>query len=415
MRVWLLHVGERVVLDGDVRIGRYGYLSEELVRQGHEVVRWVPSFVHVLKRQRSGTSKDFTVSDRHRIKVIRNPSYDRNVSITRALSYAVLARRVRNALRDEPEPDVVVCGIPTVGICRVILDYAEERGIPVVVDVRDLWPDVFLGAVPPRLRMLGHLAILPMVRAARNVLRRATAITGVSNSYVEWGLVHANREAGPLDRHFPLGYWPHTLTEESRNAAWRDLRSKGVDPDATLVVYFGQLAATYDVETLLHATTLVTGAHDHVQFVVCGTGEKESMVTEAARQNGQVIATGWVSPDILAALLEKASIGLATYIANAPQSIPNKPIEYLSGGLVLISSLRGDLQKLISESGCGVSYEAGNATSLARAINEIIHNPDQMQKMQHRARDLFESKFSGRMVYKQMAEYLSVVAKSHTR
>src|SRR5690606_10301725 len=156
MRVWLLHIGERIALDGDVRLGRYSYLSESLISQGHEVVRWVPSFVHVLKKQRSHTTTDVFLSDHHKVKIVRNPAYKRNVSIRHGISYRILARHIKQLLDAEPEPDVIVAAIPTVGITRVVQDYAEKRGIPVVVDVRDLWPDIFLSAVPPYLRLPGR-------------------------------------------------------------------------------------------------------------------------------------------------------------------------------------------------------------------------------------------------------------------
>src|SRR5690606_31701650 len=155
---------------------------------------------HVLKKQRSHTTTDVFLSDHHKVKIVRNPAYKRNVSIRRGISYRILARHIKQLLDAEPEPDVIVAAIPTVGITRVVQDYAEKRGIPVVVDVRDLWPDIFLSAVPPYLRLPGRFVLLPFRKSAQHVLRRATAITGVSRAYVEWGLSGAGRKSSDLDK-----------------------------------------------------------------------------------------------------------------------------------------------------------------------------------------------------------------------
>jgi len=53
MHIWLTHVGELLPIYGDVRLFRYGVLSQMLADQSHEVTRWVPTFIHAHKRQLS--------------------------------------------------------------------------------------------------------------------------------------------------------------------------------------------------------------------------------------------------------------------------------------------------------------------------------------------------------------------------
>ena len=75
------------------------------------------------------------------------------------------------------------------GRARELIDAGE----PVVVDVRDRWPDIFVEPLPRPLRAIARLLLLSEFRRARYVFRTATAILAVSDGYLEWGLRQAAR------------------------------------------------------------------------------------------------------------------------------------------------------------------------------------------------------------------------------
>ena len=108
--------------------------------------------------------------------------------------------------------------------------------------------------------------------------------------------------------------------------------------------------------------------------------------------------------------MEMSDAGLAAYVRNAPQSLPNKVFEYFSGGLPVLSSLRGELDRIISESGCGLSYEAGDAEGLASAVLKLHGDPELRRRMGENARRLFEERFSAGRVYSSMIDHLERLA-----
>jgi hypothetical protein len=78
--------------------------------------------------------------------------------------------------------------------------------VPVIIDVRDLWPDIFVDVVPFGLRTLMKIALYPLRKSARYVFNNCSGIVGISPGYLMWALGYANRPRRALDVVFPLGY-----------------------------------------------------------------------------------------------------------------------------------------------------------------------------------------------------------------
>ena len=143
MRVWLLHIGEDLPVDGAVRRFRYSYLAEALAERGHDVLRWAPTFRHNTKRHRFADDRRVEVGPRYAIQFVHSPGYRRNVGLQRLRAYRALGRRIRGLMRREQPPDVLVAAIPSLEWADAAVAYGRARSIPVIVDVRDPWPDVF--------------------------------------------------------------------------------------------------------------------------------------------------------------------------------------------------------------------------------------------------------------------------------
>lgn len=148
MRVWLLHIGEELPVDGTTRLFRYGYLARALTDRGHEVLRWAPTFRHATKKFRFSADARVSVWENYSIQFVHSPGYRRNAGFERLRTYRVLDRRFRELSTREPMPDLIVAAIPSLEWAAAATEYGRRHGVPVVVDVRDLWPDVFLNAFP---------------------------------------------------------------------------------------------------------------------------------------------------------------------------------------------------------------------------------------------------------------------------
>lgn len=405
MNIWLLHVGEDLPTDDQPRKFRYGYLADALVARGHSVLRWAPTFHHYRKQQRFAGDHRTQVNAGYAIQFVASRPYRRNVSLARVRCYRELANRFAELAPTEAPPDLIVAGIPSLEWCRAAVDFGDAAGVPVVIDARDRWPDVYLNALPRRLRPAGRACLAPVRRGAAATLRRATALTAVSQSYLDWALELAGRGAGPLDAAIPLGYARRTQPAAQREGRLAHARSLGVDTNKTLALFVGLLESSYDVEALASAAARLQQRAD-VQVVVCGDGKKRGIVEQAARQLNNVKYLGWVDPPMIAALASRSAIGLAAYAPGALQSLPNKLFEYMAGGLAIVNSLPGEAAQLVADHGCGAQYTAGDAGSLARAVEGLAAEPTRLAESRRNARRLFDAQFSIGSLYPRFAELL---------
>ncbi len=418
MKIWLVTIGEPLPIDGGgaSRLLRAGILSAVLAREGHEVTWWTSTFDHVGRKHRFFEDTTVHLEDGVVVKLLHGCGYERNVSFKRIADHRMLARKFAAQSKDMAPPDVVLCSLPPLELPCAVTRYGKARGVPVIVDVRDLWPDVLLELAPRWSRRLFNIALAPMWIQARAACRDAYAITGNSPDFVKWGLERAGRPAGPLDRHFPFGYAVPQLTEEMRRAAnrfWDAL--PGLAQGGFKLCFFGTIGKQFDLETVVDAALMLEAEGADVQFILCGAGEGLESLKLRAKGCQAVVFPGWIGRAEIWTLMALCDAGLAPY-RNHPGftgNFPNKPIEYFAGGLPVVSGLRGYLEELLARTQTGVTYAPGNPAALCDVIRNLAANMGETAKMSANARTIFADEFDSERVYGAMSHYLGEVAESY--
>lgn len=412
MKIWLIHIGELLPIDGPTRPFRYGILAEMLSERGHYVTRWAPTFIHAYKKHRFLHDHAIELNSYYQIKLLYTRGYDKNISLRRLLFCRQIASVFADRIKKEKPPDIILSAIPTPEMSAVSIDYAKRYHIPCVIDIRDLWPDIFLDVVPKKLRWLARLALWWTFNTNHRIFREATGIVAVSSSYLDWGLTCGDRQRCETDGIFPLGYMEKPIPKEQFALEKQNLINAGVNPEQFICCFIGQFGASYDLETIIDAAReLEKDLETRVQFVLCGDGTKMPSLKKRAAGLHNVIFLSWVNYPTIAALREISDVGLASYVKDAPQSLPNKVFEYLSGGLPIISSLCGELETILAENDCGITYKAGNVQEFIEALRQLLDNPNQCQYMGNNALRIFNEQFSGERVYGRMIDYLERIVR----
>jgi glycosyltransferase involved in cell wall biosynthesis len=411
MNVWLLHIGEELPVDGPARAFRYGYLADALDAAGHRVLRWAPTFRHTTRQHRYAADCRVAITPNYAIQFVHAPGYPRNTSLRRLRTYRVLARRFRELAGREPRPDVMIAAIPSLEWACAAVEVGRRLGVPALVDVRDLWPDVFPSALPAWAQPAGRLLMAPYRRLARRACRAATGLIAVSDAYLQWGLRHAGRRRGPHDGVVPLGYEPPPCPARAVEQAHAELRRRGVDPARPACFFAGGLNRHHDVETIIDAARILRQSnpetHGAVQVVICGTGAKAAALAARARDLPGVHLLGWADAAMLQAAASMSQIGLCAYGPGALMSLGNKPYEYMARRLAIASSLPGELAELLARHDCGVTYQAGDAAALARCLQQLLNNPQRLQQMRANAHRAWSQQFQASAIYSQFVERLA--------
>ena len=273
MKVWLFTVGEPLPIDqGEQRLLRTGHLAHTLAARGHSVVWWTSAFDHVRKSFRSESDQDISLATGLELRLVRGLGYGKNISAKRIWDHLILARRIKARLHSDPSPpEVMVASLPTPEIASVVASFGKKRGIPTVVDVRDLWPDVLETAFPEYLRLLARPLLSPFRALTRQACADATAISGHAPAFVEWGLRHAGRARRPMDRDFPHGYFADPPAPPVQQAAFDYWKELGLNENQFIVCYFGAVGHQFDLDTVFDAVGELS-ARKEVRFVLCGDG-----------------------------------------------------------------------------------------------------------------------------------------------
>ncbi len=409
MRIWVIKIGESAHTDGpDVRLFRTGTLANFLSAQGHDVVWWTSTFDHQRKRQRFPEDTAVNVAPQLTLRLLHSPGYRRNVSLARMRDHRILADKYARYIRAEPTPDLIVCSFPTIELAAASIRYGLEQGVPVVLDVRDLWPDTFLDVCPRPLRWLGRLCLRPQYAQTRFAFSHATGLLAMSEGVLQWALGHAGRSRGASDAVFPLGYNRAVVAPEAAEAAGVALRERGVDPGKFICWFIGMFGKMYDVATVIRAARQLEG-RGNLQFVISGDGERRAEWEALAAGLKNVVFTGWVNANEIAYLMSVAKVGLAAIDA-VPGTLPNKLFEYFSAGLPVLSSLEGEAAELIAKENAGIVYPPRDVGRLADGLGRLLDDESLRQTMGANALALYEKRFSAKQVYPRLAEFVTKLA-----
>lgn len=418
MRIWLVKAGEALPNDKTMdRLRRMGLIAAELANRGHQVTWFNSTFYHARKLQRYHKDTLLTISKNYRIILIRANGYKHNVSFGRLIHHFITARKFRIIASKLKKPDIILCSMPTIELAEEAVRYGRKNNILTVVDIRDLWPDIYGEMLPRKISFL----IRPYVRYSRRRLKKllaeATAITSITSSFLHWGLAYAGRSRSFYDRVFYMGYMGKVgdnncvYPQENKSGEWDSYHPEAYD---FIVCFFGTLGRQFNFEPLIKAAEQLL-YDKNIKFMICGDGECLTKLKEQTCHLDNMIYTGWINEKQIQYLLRIAAVGLAPYreSMNFTMNIPNKFAEYLSASIPVLLGIEGEMGNMAEHYGCGYVYRTGE--QLAEYIVKLKEEPDLRKSMCENAGRLFKERFDAEIVYSNMVTYLEeVVGRSST-
>lgn len=421
MLVWVIKVGGPVPWlqdEADQRLFRAGQFDKGLRESGHQTLWFSSIFEHRSKIQRL-VPADTVVRphpDGPEMVFLSSPGYRRNIGFARFRDHWVQAKAWRRIAEALPRPDAIFCAYPTIELSAAAVDFGLKHRVPVIVDIRDLWPDVIyerLGKLPIGGRLLKQRWLIPYESLSNHALRNATALTGVGRGMVSWAQNRCGRlaEACARDRHFYQSQ-PDPVETATRGDDLRSFwRGYGIEVDAPIfrIVWGGGLYPSIDAKTLFDGLALLPEmVRTRTEVVVCGSGPLRPAFEEAAARFPFIRLVDWVPHAQLMGLLGHSDAGLMNYFDRFDfrRSIPNKVVDYAAAGLPIITGVKGELVALAGNSGAIVPYEVGNPKSMCSAIKHIFAVSSVTQRGVGPSRKLFEQHFESSNQMGQFSNYL---------
>ena len=413
VKVWILNVGEPMAVDqGAERKLRMGLVADALVARGCEVTWWTSSFDHNYKRQRYNSDTKISFGERYVLQFLHARSYSSNISLNRLINHHQLGRafeRLANETSAADRPDVIFATMPIVELAAAASRYGRKHGIPVVIDVRDLHPDIYLTLVPRFARPVAKLALGRMYGELKTSLRLATSIIAIAPSFLRWALRHAGRSATDRDAVFPLAYPEIHASPEDVTAAAQELSPLGIRADRKILWYVGTFNRWIDLETPIEAARLLAKrGNDDFQLVISGSGDFDSQWRTLAAGLPNVVFTGWIGVPHIIWLRSIAWAGLAPYRVGF-HTVGNKLFEYMAGGLPILLSIAGDAGAMIKRHDCGLGYEARKPETLVTAI-EAMSADGARERMAANSLSAYRENYAAEKVYPEMIDHVLKLA-----
>ncbi|REF36113.1 glycosyltransferase family 4 protein [Thermasporomyces composti] len=285
---------------------------------------------------------------------------------------------------------------------------AKVRRVPLVVEIRDLWPRslVEFGFLREGSRLHRVLTAVEGF-VYRQAARIVVVTTGWEDHFASFGLppekiVVVTNGAEPED----------FVPTVDRDTARREL-----DVDGTVLVFAGAHGPKDGLDVVLDAAALVPNA----TFLLVGDGLEKKRLQQRARDEG-LKNVRFLDPrpkERLADLFVACDVGLHIV---APVELfqkamsPNKLYDYMAAGLPVITNAGGAMERLVLEAGCGLSAFArpgsDPARVLADCVEQLADQPvDERAAIGRRGRDYVERNASRTVMAARLEDVLDAATR----
>jgi glycosyltransferase involved in cell wall biosynthesis len=416
MNIWLVTIGEPIPHSANtLRLHRTGIIAKYIAENSeHKVTWWTSDFNHFVKTHIFGSDTNFNPSPNLKVIALHGKGYSKNISLDRIIDHNQITQKFIEQSQKEDKPEVIVAAFPTLSLCNACNELGKKWKIPVLVDYRDMWPEVFIDIAPNIAKPFFKLLLNPLFKKTEKVFSIATGIIGITSEFLKMGLAKANRTQNQYDDVFPLAYLRNQFDQKAINEANSFWKEKLGNKNSTLrICFFGTLGHQFDFNTIILAVELLNKEKiTDFEIILCGSGDKEAALQQSAAKLRGLILPGYMGSAQIKSLLEISDIGLCPYNVNKAflGSIPGKAIEYMSAGLPLLSTLeKGELGKLVNENQIGYHYEFNNPMSLANKIKELLNKKSELKEMHHKIFDIYLKEFDAVKIYSKYLRHLEKV------
>lgn len=375
-------------------------MARRMVAAGHEV-HMVTSI-----RESSHQHDDWFTSDEAGIQVHWYPvPYSNHMSYAQRigafLSFAKAARKKAVEL----EGDVIFATSTPLTIALPAVPAARKKKIPMVFEVRDLWPEmpIAMGALNnPVLRFAAH-------KLEHWAYKNAAAVVALSPG-MKAGVVATGYSADKVavipnssdNREF--AYDADAARQFRTERQWLG--------DKPLLVYTGTFGKVNGVGYMVELASALQALGSDVLILLVGGGAERDSVKQAAEKAGVYQNNLFIEDPLpkkaIPALLSAATMASALFI-DLPEMRPNsanKFFDALASGTPVLLNYGGWMHDLVTAHECGLPLWQRSVDEVAEILDAKMHDQAWLDKAGQAARKLAEECFDRDLLAAQLMAVL---------
>ncbi|BCQ59331.1 Glycosyltransferase involved in cell wall bisynthesis [Pseudomonas sp. NFPP10] len=358
-----------------------------------------PWYKRLVRREQDGAVeiiRTYTYSELHR-------SY-----LGRLISFISFSLTAPIGLMKVSRPDVVLASSPPIFPMLSVWLVCKLRRIPMVFEVRDLWPEsaIQMGILSNR-QLIGIMYWMERLlydKAARIV----TLTQGIHDDIQARGWPAKKLEV------ITCGIDTQMLFPDAK--AGQAVRQEQGWEGRKIVLYFGALGEANNLDVIIDAAA--HSKDEKLLFLLIGDGMKRAHIERRIAQlqidNVQLLAP--VSKSLARGFINSADVCLVTLqdISLFKGAIPTKLLDYMACGKPVLCGVEGEAAAIISAADAGVNFPPNNSRQLASVLATLMKDQALRERMGSNGAQYIQKNFDAIRGRLAMEKLLSKVANENS-
>jgi colanic acid biosynthesis glycosyl transferase WcaI len=376
--VKILYVSQYFPPEMGAPAGRAAELSRLWVEDGHEVtvLTGFPNHPtgHVPPEFRHQFRRLVTHDSYHDVNVVRTwlLPFPNRKAYERMLNYSSFCISSATTGIFVDRPDLVIATSPQLLVGLSGWWLARLHGVPVVFEVRDLWPESLAAVGIGSHKSPLHRSLAKIAGFLYHSCDRVVVVTPAFKEYlIEHWLV-------PHDKIFVVENGVETSRFGRFTPELAIRRQLGAE-EKFVVSYIGTLGAAQGLETVLQAASRLLHRAPQVLFLLLGEGAEKARIVSLARSRGlsnvrfvdqqprEKIPAYINASDACMVLLKKTELFKTV--------LPTKMLEFMSCARPVILAVDGYARKVMEQANAGIFIPPEDPVRLADAVMQLAGNP----------------------------------------
>jgi glycosyltransferase involved in cell wall biosynthesis len=307
------------------------------------------------------------------------------------------------------------------------LKVAQKHSVPVVSDLHENFPAMLKEFIKIPIWKVGSLgaiiqkifiSINRWVEYEKNELPKAdkiiTVIEEARDRLIENGILNSKISVVP-NYHLDFTLNVHKEEKSSINEIFTFFYAGGVDEARDLftvieaISYFSKYSQV----------KVQKQDEQEVQLIIVGANRyyrnKLYRYAKQKRVEHLVKIYEWIPLNDTEKIMNEAQVGLVPHVKSdhTDTTIPHKLFQYMSKGLPVIVSDCSPLERIVTDSKCGLVYSSGNCISLAECMKKIYQNPELIQSMRASSIDAINTNYNWDNAEKELISVYTQLAKNN--
>ncbi|MFA6728622.1 MAG: glycosyltransferase family 4 protein [Prevotella sp.] len=262
--------------------------------------------------------------------------------------------------------------------------FSKRRKISNYLYVQDLWPEnveIVTG--------IHSKAVLgPIGKMVDYIYKRCDTIFATSPSFV------TDIQKRCVGEELKVHYLPQYAEDFYKPAGNVSARVEGTP---FTIAFTGNIGKAQGLEILPKTAALLKGKVN-VNFTIVGDGRNKGELLQQIEQNGvqdMFTMVSRVPPESIPGILANCDAAFISFMDTSlfAKTIPAKLQSYMACGMPIVASACGETERVVKEANCGVCAPIGDAGALAKAIVDLINNPE-LPNMRRNSEEYSKTHFS---------------------